>query len=931
MTNSSSNASSSDSSQTFISRLLQISLRTLRRPFFWGIVLVSLGLGVVHHYDRLRSIHESARPESLLFSLIDGLELRYSDFRFQVRGPQATQAPVALIGIDDSSISRIGRWPWSRDVMARLLKNLLDLDVRAIGLDVIFAEPERATAFELAKKWSSQKSIPSELRTEMQSILARGTPDQSLAEVLRNHSDRIVLGVFSEEAQTTSRPYQDYCRNEAFKRGQANQFVKLNASFIVEDASDPFVDLDWAEIFEPLFSALESSHKAQILLQVFQGRSQESLKESELSLFHKYLYRENMRFCDQWLTEEDPFREDWDRQAEILKASGELASLPSETRFQTFKSLVKVHPIAHRRDWTINIPLFQEASQFSGSFSADLDPDGKIRRTSLFNRTGNRLGLSFVPSISLQTFLVGSGLRAEITLDTDPANPKQKRISRAVLIDPDVDPDTGNPVVGNLPLDLGGRMRVNYLGGTQSVPTIPAADLLNDLEDLTVIQRVQNESGEWSVREWKEKKKDFLKFRSVIIGATAVGVYDLRNTPFEKNFPGPEIHTSFMANLFDRDFIKSFANERLALFLLVGLGGLIFAYWISISGATYGLLSLLLITFILFWVDQFLFRQKIVFNFVLPIAFFWLLYISLTFLKYFIEERKKRELKSTFAKYVAPAVVEEILKSPKNVDLGGRKQNVSVFFSDVRGFTSISETLDPQMLTEVLNEYLTPMTEIVFRNKGTLDKYIGDAVMAFFGAPIASADHAYQACLCAIESLEKLKDIQASFQARGLPLIDIGIGINTSDVFVGNMGSKIVRNFTVMGDGVNLASRLEGTTKEYGCRILIAESTWRALNGRLVTREVDLVRVKGKSQPIRIFEVMDRNLNPELEKRLQLYRIAYETYRARRFNEALTLFQDAESIGWTDPVSQIYVARCQKFLSEPPPEEWDGVFVMKNK
>jgi adenylate cyclase len=259
---------------------------------------------------------------------------------------------------------------------------------------------------------------------------------------------------------------------------------------------------------------------------------------------------------------------------------------------------------------------------------------------------------------------------------------------------------------------------------------------------------------------------------------------------------------------------------------------------------------------------------------------------------------------------------------------------MSVFFSDVRGFTTISEKLAPEELSKILNLYLTPMTQLVFKNQGTLDKYMGDAIMAFFGAPVKTPNHAADACRCALESQQKLLEIQKDFLSKGLPNIEIGIGINTGDMSVGNMGSDIVQSYTVMGDSVNLASRLEGITKEYGVKIVISEFTYHEVKDQFVARELDLVKVKGKLKPVRIFELLSEKLNEtaaKADEKLTLYQSAYETYAAKDFKQAKSQFEKLLTIWENDSVSKLYIKRCDDFIEEPPPPDWDGVYIMKTK
>ena len=412
-----------------------------------------------------------------------------------------------------------------------------------------------------------------------------------------------------------------------------------------------------------------------------------------------------------------------------------------------------------------------------------------------------------------------------------------------------------------------------------------------------------------------------------------MGLYDLRVTPFTENYPGVETHANVLSNLIDGSFLKTHPEEKLYMILFLVGAGLLLGLLISYASAVYGLLFTVLTLAGIVLADYFLIFQKgYVISSFLPLLSFSALYVAMTSHKYFTEERQKKELKGTFQKYVSPAIVNEVLKDPSNLSLGGRKQMMSVFFSDVRGFTTISEKLDPQELSALLNSYLTPMTEIVFKNRGTLDKYMGDAIMAFFGAPIPYPDHAAYACRCALEQMAQLKVLQREFKEKDLPQIDIGIGINTGEMSVGNMGSKTVRSYTVMGDAVNLGSRLEGINKEYGTHIIISEFTHKALEGKFWTREIDRVRVKGKVKPVRIFELISEEAPGEsVQEMLRVFETGYALYMKKRFAEARQSFLKALELVTGDPLSQLYVGRCDDFLAQPPPEDWDGVYVMTSK
>jgi adenylate cyclase len=283
-------------------------------------------------------------------------------------------------------------------------------------------------------------------------------------------------------------------------------------------------------------------------------------------------------------------------------------------------------------------------------------------------------------------------------------------------------------------------------------------------------------------------------------------------------------------------------------------------------------------------------------------------------------------MKKAFSNYVSADLVAQIMKNPDSLKLGGEKRVISILFSDIRGFTSLSEKLSPENLVQVLNEYLNPMTLIVLEEKGTLDKYIGDAVMAIYNAPLDVADHADHACRSALKMIEKLAELNQSFIERAIQTIDIGIGINTGDAVVGNMGAAIRFDYTAIGDNVNLASRLEGLNKMYGTHIIVSESTKLLAGSDLSFREIDLVAVKGKQQPIPIYELMivdDDALRCAFGDALSLYRDRDFTAALRKFDTLCTQKQDH--------VSHLYAARCREFIALPPATEWDGVFVAKTK
>ncbi|MEM7647024.1 MAG: adenylate/guanylate cyclase domain-containing protein, partial [Pseudomonadota bacterium] len=538
-------------------------------------------------------------------------------------------------------------------------------------------------------------------------------------------------------------------------------------------------------------------------------------KKTKVDLFTKMKQSVN-DYCLRYLTEKDElkpaFLEAWPK---IKKEYEKFSELNFEQATDYIMATTLSNPVHHVDRWLFNIPEIQEVTEHSGTFNATQDKDGSVRRAKLFVRNGNLI----IPSLAFKTYLVINDFYPTANLIPNPyENPPESNIVTNVKIK-----NAEDKHVLTIPTDHRGQLPINYAGPQKMFSYLSAGEILDGGDTLTIQQRVQNQKGEWVEEDIQVDKKDYLKNKSFIFGATATGIYDLRVTPFEENYPGVETHANLLDNLIRQDYLKTNPQEEFLMPFAIFLLGLLFSFVVAKLGAISGLIIALSSLVAIYMVDAFfIFPKGTVITILFPIFTILFLYTLLTFFKYFTEERKKKELKGTFQKYVSPEIVNEILKDPTKLELGGMKQEMTVFFSDIRGFTTISEKLDPKALSDLLNHYLTPMTDIIFKNSGTLDKYMGDAIMAFFGAPVPSEKHAAQACRAALIQIDKLFELQKIYQEQGLPMIDIGIGINTGDMSVGNMGSETVRNYTVMGDSVNLGSRLEGINKQYGTRIIIS-------------------------------------------------------------------------------------------------------------
>ncbi len=461
-----------------------------------------------------------------------------------------------------------------------------------------------------------------------------------------------------------------------------------------------------------------------------------------------------------------------------------------------------------------------------------------------------------------------------------------------------------------IPTDEAMRMLVNYYGPRETFPTYSFADVLQGrLPDSTFRDTI------------------------VLIGGGALGLADTFVTPFSAMLPGVEKHANVIESILREDFLlRRDATALLDLFGILAIGLLLGwlspklpTFWGNIFapglGGGYIVLNLVIFTRGGLWV-----------NLLFPLLTVGLNQSAITLFKFLTEERQKRIIRTAFQHYLHPTLVDRLSQQPQLLKLGGEEKELTVFFSDIRDFSGIAERLSPEELVRLLNEYLTAMTRLVLEHDGLVDKYIGDAIMAVYGVPLPTLDHAYQACATALDMLTALASLRERWAEAGLPDVNIGIGINTATMVVGNMGSDMRFDYTVMGDGVNLASRLEGANKEYRTNIILSESTWEQVKNRIATRELDVIRVKGKANPTRIFEGLGFHpLPPEQEARVKLFEEGRHAYRAQQWQDALRLFQQVRKKAPADFPSQLYIRRCEAFMAAPPPADWDGVYMMQTK
>ncbi len=441
-----------------------------------------------------------------------------------------------------------------------------------------------------------------------------------------------------------------------------------------------------------------------------------------------------------------------------------------------------------------------------------------------------------------------------------------------------------------------------------------------------------------------------LKDKIVLIGSTMPEERDFHSIPLlnpdgTTSMNGVEIHATAIQNVLDQNYIqRADPTLEFALIIILALVVTLILMPIRVIKIRYvvvlELASVLIVALFIFGVFEIAVRSFInnstLINIVYPSLAVILAYVGAAVYQYLAERQQKALIKNVFSKYISSAVVNELVANPEKAKLGGDRRELTVFFSDIAGFTTISEQFHtkPEGLVELLNEYLDEMTGIVLKHEGTLDKYEGDAIMAFWGAPISQKDHALRTCLASLDMQKRLAAMRPKWKKEGRPALEVRIGINTGVMIVGNMGGKDRFDYTVIGDSVNLASRLEGANKQYGSNIMISDFTYQHVKGQVVVRELDLIQVKGKTEPVKVWELLgtsDMALSDNQKQSLEIYHEGLRLYRERSWQEAIAYFQQAKQLDPTCHVADIYEQRANLYQINPPPAEWNGVFVMTTK
>ena len=534
---------------------------------------------------------------------------------------------------------------------------------------------------------------------------------------------------------------------------------------------------------------------------------------------------------------------------------------------------------------TGNIPLIADGALGEGHINFHPDEDGVNRRSMLIIADHGQISFSL-------------GLRGAMAwLGVD-------KVERGPF----------EVVIGDrhIPTDYFGTMLINYTGPPGTYPIYSFADVAKGRVDPAELQG-----------------------KILFMGMTALGIYDMRVTPFHANTPGVEINATIADNIISGRFITRSGIEMLVdIFFIVLLGSVVFFMTARVAPKlTFPLFLLIVLTYM--WFANYMFVQGRWLSIVYPLISAMFAYIVATAFHFMTLDRKSREIRRVFSSYVSRNVVDQLVNDPEAARIGGETRDVTILFLDVKGFTSFCEDLSPAEVVKTLNAYLAALTRIIMEHDGTVDKFLGDGIMAYWGAPLAMKGHAEAAVRCTLAMTAISVEMAEKYKRAGAEPLTFRVGINSGEAIAGNIGLKGKKmEYTLIGDNVNLCSRIEGRGKFYGVDMLVSESTYLATREKFLFRELDSIRVVGKKKPVRVYELVaakDQAGSAELEDRIKDFGEGLSAYRSRSWDTAYDIFSRICTEFPDDQPARIYCERCQEFSKEPPPDDWDFVFDHKEK
>ncbi len=644
-------------------------------------------------------------------------------------------------------------------------------------------------------------------------------------------------------------------------------------------------------VFDVLFAERDESSDVRLLRSLAEQEGDQAFRE-KLDRFEPLLDRDRL-FADSMKGGATILGYYFDSNKDTAFQTGQLP-IPA---FELDESMMHSIFLARGEGYSSNLPVLMEAAFTAGFINNPLiDADGVVRRTPLLHE----YQLGVYESLSLAA---ASTFLNDITLPLF--------VDASTWIG-EYPPLEALELAGHrIPIDPQGGVLVPFRGPAGSFPYVSVGDVISGtVEDPSIF------GG-----------------KIALIGGTAPGMEDLRTTPFGSIYPGVEVHANVIAGILDNSFRWEPAYTVAAEMITVITFGLLSSLLLPFLSPVMSTLVTALLGFLALAFNFYMWQVEM---HVLPLAMTLYILVAIYIINmlfgYFFETRTRSHMDSLFGQYVPPDLVKEMSRDPEHYSLASQKRELSVLFTDIRGFTTISEGLDAAELSDLMDEYLTPMTGIVHDSHGTIDKYIGDAVMAFWGAPVFHPEHAEQAVGAGLAMLKALEKLNVDFQKKNWPEVKIGVGINSGMMSVGNMGSKFRMAYTVLGDVVNLASRLEGITKMYGVSFIVGEATAHAAR-RYAYREIDRVRVKGKERGVTILEPLglEEELPREVLERAGRFQHFLDLYRNQDWDEAEAILHELLVAEPDCFLYNLYLERIAHFRENPPGEDWDGVFTFMTK
>lgn len=840
-----------------------------------------------------------------LFSFTDGynfFELKLYDLRFKGKPSIEEWDKLWFLDIDENSTTALGQFPWTRDIYAKGLDVLKELGAGQVGFDVMYPD-------------ASPTQLNNDVYNNFIKKLASKVPikQNEFSTLIRNNDDIFAQGIANNGGVIV--PYtfsQDTVNIDVARRQESEEFQKARERFL-EIASIPvpegeeinFRQLEEDDIktivypISPLmnsaksfgfvnrFTDIDGTLRKVRLVQVFEGRLYFNLalamlideckvkKENIIVNPGKNIVLKSAFNSKDFITEDIVIPIDKTGMIFVNWAGPG----PREKSFKLipFYSLLEYHSFAD--------PVYE-----------------------FFDNAGGIAGIQ---------------QRAELSQDIVQAGKKLKTASDDVTYrETAIELKALQNELYELKKSYMNMLEEEKVQIQEELDSNPSEELENELAliegDIKAVELVLLAEG--------------VRDKNLIIGLTATGTHDIGSIPIHNEYPRVGTYLNTINTIIQKQYIfKPHIIFSMLLFLVIALAtGYVIQKLPARRSLLTGVLSLIFLNLIIFLLFDFanIWVEQLGSNLALLVPG-----LSIISIKLISEEKQKKFITGAFSRYIAPDVIDQILENPESLELGGENRPITIFFSDVAGFSGISEKLTPPELVALLNEYLSEMTDIIISHGGTIDKYEGDAIMAFYGAPQSYPDHELRACLAAIDMKTRLGEMQEHWRATGQHELYVRMGMNTGDAVVGNMGSRMRMDYTAMGDSVNLASRLEGANKFYSTTAMISQFTYEAVKDQVETRKLDTIRVVGKSEAIVIYELLSRknDLPQKIYDLVETYNQGLELFTSRQWKKAHKAFEDALKIVPGDGPSKTYIARCEDFMKNPPTQKWDGVFSLTSK